>query len=497
MDTLEGLDPAELLRQGAAGETMALRPDKFEPPSPEELAQVFPQLEILGLIGKGGMGAVYKVRQREIDRLAALKILPPEIGAQPGFAERFAREARALAKLNHPGIVTLYEFGQAGELYFFLMEFVDGVTLRQILGNERMSPREAMAVVPQICDALQYAHDQGVVHRDIKPENILLDRLGRVKVADFGIAKLAGGSLETMASVPWGADSFATHAGGVMGTPSYMAPEQFEQPAAVDHRADIYALGVVFYQMLTGELPGKPTQAPSRKVLVDVRLDEVVLRAMEEQPALRFQQAGEVKTRVETIASSLRQDAFSLTGLVRDKRRLRPLEVGAAALALVILAWLLLRHGSEGGGRDLPQTTAPASAAAPVATAPYDPPEVLRARLAEARVELERTRALHDTGSASQADLRAAEDAVAVIAAQLEGDPVKVTQAEFDAAGRSAGYAEASFQSGMISRAEYEKAKAALSIAEAKLKAARMAKSGPTSQNDQDSGPVTSPGTPR
>ncbi len=151
---------------------------------------MFPQFEILELIGKGGMGAVYKVRQKELDRIVALKILPPAIGQAPEFANRFAREAKALAKLNHPGIVTLHEFGQQDGLYFILMEFVDGVNLAQLMKTGRISPREALAIVPQICDALQFAHDHGIVHRDIKPENILLDRLGRVKVADFGIAKV-------------------------------------------------------------------------------------------------------------------------------------------------------------------------------------------------------------------------------------------------------------------------------------------------------------------
>jgi serine/threonine protein kinase len=336
--TLAGLCPACLLKQGAADETATGgQTPPFQPPSIAELAPLFPQLEILELIGKGGMGAVYKARQKELDRLVALKILPPGIGRDAAFAERFAREARALAKLNHPGIVTLYEFGQVQSsagvspasgsqpstlnsqpLYFFLMEFVDGVNLRQLLHAGRIAPREALAIVPQICDALQFAHDQGIVHRDIKPENILLDRRGRVKVADFGLAKLVGELGRAGSPLP--ADGMQeddgahgvtrptdalTGAGKVMGTPNYMAPEQREHPGEVDNRADIYALGVVFYQMLTGELPGKRLEPPSSKVQIDVRLDEVVLRALEKNPELRYQQASVLKTQVEAIAPTL------------------------------------------------------------------------------------------------------------------------------------------------------------------------------------------------
>ncbi len=307
---LAGLNPADLLAQGVTGDTIG-NPYPFQPPSLEEMATLFPQFEILELIGKGGMGAVYKVRQKELDRIVALKILPPAIGETPGFSARFAREAKALAKLNHPGIVTLYEFGSTSshqpstpdpQLFYFLMEFVDGVNLAQLMQTGRISPREALAIVPQICDALQFAHDQGIVHRDIKPENILLDRLGRVKVADFGIAKVVAAVCEDpirSGDIPVPTDQ--TLAGKILGTPQYMAPEQIDHPAAVDHRADIYALGVVFYQMLTGELPGKELQAPSRKVQIDVRLDEIVLKAMEKNPEQRFQQASVMKTRIETV----------------------------------------------------------------------------------------------------------------------------------------------------------------------------------------------------
>jgi serine/threonine protein kinase len=307
-----------------ATQTDASGKTPFTPPTVAELAAKFPQLEIIELIGRGGMGAVYKARQKELDRLVALKILPPDIGRDAAFAERFTREARALAKLNHPGIVTIYDFGRADGLYFFLMEFVDGMNLRELLHHSRISAREALAIVPQICDALQFAHDQGIVHRDIKPENLLLDRRGRVKVADFGLAKIVGtergsvsrssdestGATENPESSIAGASAaghrpaLQTSPSKVMGTPHYMSPEQVEHPGEVDHRADIYALGVVFYQMLTGELPDKPLLPPSQKVRIDVRLDEVVLRALERKPELRYQQASEVKTCLETIVAT-------------------------------------------------------------------------------------------------------------------------------------------------------------------------------------------------
>src|SRR6266513_421170 len=292
---LAGLCPACLLKQGAEAETSTRsETEKFQPPGVEEVAKLFPQLEILAFIGKGGMGAVYKARQPALDRFVALKILPPQVAGGPGFAERFTREARALARLSHPNIVAVHEFGQVNGLPFFLMEFVDGPNLRQLEQAGRLSPREALQIVPQICEALQFAHDEGIVHRDIKPENILLDKKGRVKIADFGIAKIMGREAETG----------ITETRAAIGTPQYMAPEQVEKPETVDHRADIFSLGVVFYEMLTGELPLGKFAPPSSKVQVDVRLDEVVLRALEKEPERRYQQVSEVKGAVETIAST-------------------------------------------------------------------------------------------------------------------------------------------------------------------------------------------------
>jgi serine/threonine protein kinase len=258
------------------------------PLTPEELAASFPQLEILSCLGRGGMGVVYQARQKSLGRLVALKLLAPERALNPQFAERFESEARALAALNHPHIVGVHDFGQAGGFYFLIMEFVDGLNLRQLMKARKLSPQEALSIVPPVCEALQYAHDQGIVHRDIKPENLMLDKAGRVKIADFGIAKMLH------APTP--------EAGLPAGTPHYMAPEQ--KDSAADHRADIYSLGVVLYELLTGELPAARLQPPSKKVSIDVRLDEIVLRALEIKPELRFQSAADLRTQVETVLTS-------------------------------------------------------------------------------------------------------------------------------------------------------------------------------------------------
>ena len=300
---LGGICPECMLKAGLAAQTEgpgAIGPQGTRivqpPPTPAEIASLFPQLEILECLGRGGMGVVYKARQPRLNRLVALKILARDKEQDGQFAERFTREAQALARLNHPNIVTVHDFGEAGGHCYLVMEFVDGVNLRQVLLAGKMPPEQALTIVPKICEALQYAHEQGIVHRDIKPENILVDKSGRVKIADFGIAKMLGVTAGQQA---------LTGAKDVVGTPHYMAPEQLEKPLTVDHRADIYSLGVVFYEMLTGELPLGKFAPPSRKVQIDVRLDEVVLHTLEKEPARRYQQVNQLKTDVETIAGTV------------------------------------------------------------------------------------------------------------------------------------------------------------------------------------------------
>ena len=347
-EAVEGLCPACLLSMNLATQTdpggeagpAGAGHARQSAPSPETVAKHFPQYEMLECLGRGGMGVVYKARQKSLDRLVALKILAPEREKDPQFAERFAREAKTLAQLNHPNIVTVHDFGEAGGMFYLVMEFVDGVNLRQLLGAGRLAPKEALAIVPAICEALQFAHDRGIVHRDIKPENVLVDKQGRVKIADFGIARIMGSVGETVIA-PAGAVPPRPGLTGerTLGTPAYMAPEQAANPTEVDHRADIYSLGVVFYEMLTGEPPRGKFEPPSHHVRMDVRIDEVVLRALEKEPQRRYQTAGEFKTGVETISGSPAPSARTAPLPVRTARGRGNLR---AALIVAAVVWFFV-----------------------------------------------------------------------------------------------------------------------------------------------------------
>ena len=247
--------------------------------------------ELMESLGRGGMGAVFRARQVKLDRQVAIKVLLPPPGEVEGWSERFQREAQALARLVHPGIVSVHDFGQVEDLAWIVMELVDGADLRQMLADGRLPQAEALAIVPALCEALQYAHDQGVVHRDIKPENVLFDCFGGVKLVDFGLAKLSGdaGSLQL------------TRTHQAMGTPRYMAPEQLERPREVDHRADLFSLGVIFYEMLTGHVPAGVVEPPSRVAGVDAGIDDVVLSALEREPGRRPQSAADIERQLKGV----------------------------------------------------------------------------------------------------------------------------------------------------------------------------------------------------
>jgi predicted Ser/Thr protein kinase len=320
-------------------------PQRFPTPYLETLARQFPQLDNFEHLGQGGMGVVYKARQRHLNRIVAVKLLPPSVGEDPAFAERFTREAQALARLNHPNIVQVHDFGRTDEYFYFVMEYVDGVNLRVLIRDHKLDPEAALKIVPQICEALQFAHDEGIVHRDIKPENILVDKKGRVKIADFGLAKLLGHAAD---------DLSLTGTGQLMGTLGYMAPEQLQQAHKVDHRADIYSLGVVFYEMLTGQLPIGRFEPPSKKVQIDVRLDEIVLHSLESEPDRRYQHASDVKTdlqglteqpvRVTGGAQSSSPEPLSEREAQRREALARrpPAWLDLGALALFVAGWCLM-----------------------------------------------------------------------------------------------------------------------------------------------------------
>ena len=288
-----GLDAGELLARGLNTVQPSHGAGAWVPPAPEDLARLLPQYHIESLLGAGGMGAVYKGRQAALDRPVAIKLLPAEIAADPQFVARFQREARTLAKLQHPGIVTVYDFGQtsAGHLYF-VMEFVDGTDLHRILhAPGGVNPAQALELISQICDALHYAHEKGVIHRDIKPGNILVNTQSRAKLADFGLARPVKEE-----------SAMLTASNVIMGTAAYMAPEQHEGHS--DQRADIYALGVMLYEMLCGQRPGGAFDPPSHRVQVDVRLDGVVLKALQQAPERRYRATVAADTRASTSEGS-------------------------------------------------------------------------------------------------------------------------------------------------------------------------------------------------
>jgi serine/threonine protein kinase len=293
-DPLFGNHPSNLMR-GAMDPTQPVTdPRNWQPPAPETLQATLPGYEVQAFVARGGMGAVYCGMQVSLGRKVAIKILPPLLrDSDHSFAERFKQEARAMAQLNHPGIVSVYDFGemQDGTLYF-IMEFIDGTDVAQMVCQQgRLSSAHAMAITAHVCDALQYAHEHGVVHRDIKPANIMVGYDGSVKVADFGLAKSVHQQNTSL-----------TVSGHVMGTPHFVAPEALTLGMGIDHRADIYAVGVMLYQMLTGKLPQGLFEMPSMQVPgLDPRYDAIVAAAMREDRDQRYQKILDMRHALDAI----------------------------------------------------------------------------------------------------------------------------------------------------------------------------------------------------
>ena len=325
---LRGLDPREVLRRALSpARITGGAVEGWEPPPVEELARQFPGYEILALLGRGGMGAVYRARQLSLARFVAIKILPLELSLHAEFAERFRREAQALARLAHPHIVGIYDFGQTPDgHFFFVMELVEGSDLEKLMQDGPLAVPRAVEVVRQICDALEAAHAEGLMHRDVKPSNVLIDKAGRVKVSDFGLTRLLGDGAPA---------TLHTMTGAVLGTPEYLSPEQARQEA-VDQRADLYSVGVMFYEMLTGTLPRGVFDPPSRRTRANRAVDTVVRRALQSEPDRRYQRAGEMRA--------------DLRGAGERSRRMRIVCWTLAIIIAALAALAILQPWKSGSG---------------------------------------------------------------------------------------------------------------------------------------------------
>ena len=303
-----------------------------------------PGYDLLEILGRGGMGEVWRSRQKSLGREVAIKLLPPKLSKDPESVARFEKEATALASLSHAHIIQIIDRGISGDHYYLVMEYVQGRSLRELMNAGEISFRQALKLTLQICAAIDYAHQKQIIHRDLKPENILIDTEGQAKVADFGLAGI--GNSDTRLNL--------TATAVAMGTMNYMAPEQRRDAKNVDGRADIYSLGVVLYEMLTGEIPIGRFKLPSERVgQLDPRVDAVVAKALETDPNARYPRAGMMANDLETILGTASERPSQMPSTSRKTistprqlvvkgwrgLRLALTIIGALATAGLLLKW--------------------------------------------------------------------------------------------------------------------------------------------------------------
>ncbi len=262
----------------------------FLAPAPEDLAPFFPGYEIHGLIATGGMGAVYLALQKSLERLVAIKILPQEFTTDTAFCAGFEAEAKAMARLNHPNLIGVYDFGEINGMLFIIMEYVPGKSLYHSAHGLAIDSLEVIRLVSGICAGLAHAHSHGIIHRDIKPSNILLDQAAEPKIGDFGLAHPIGRTIEV--------------GEGIFGTPHYTAPEVVNTPQSVDYRADIFSVGVLLHELLTGRLPADDPRPASVIIPCDPRFDAIIRRATDPMPTRRYNSAAEIANDLRSIAPS-------------------------------------------------------------------------------------------------------------------------------------------------------------------------------------------------
>lgn len=265
-------------------------PGIFQAPEMEEVSLLFPTYDVHGLIACGGMGAVYQATQRSLDRCVAIKILPRAFSKDGAFRVSFEAEAKAMAKLNHPNLIGVYDFGEAGGMLYIIMEYVAGKSLFHSAKGSSVEPAEAIRIVSEVCAGLEHAHSHGILHRDIKPGNILLDAHISPKIGDFGLARPFESKIEEGEQI--------------FGTPGYTAPEVLEPPFSFDQRADVFSVGVMLHELLTGKLPDDDPRPASQLCSCNPRLDAVIRRATHPDPAARYSSASEFNAELGKIASS-------------------------------------------------------------------------------------------------------------------------------------------------------------------------------------------------
>lgn len=262
-------------------------PNGFVAPKPADLAPLFPAYEIHDLIAVGGMGAVYRAVQKSLDRTVALKILPMEFSEDAEFCAGFEAEAKAMARLNHPNLIGVYDFGEVNGMLFIVMEFVPGKSIYHSANGIAIDPGEVIRLITGVCNGLAHAHENGILHRDIKPSNILLTVNAEPKIGDFGLAR----PIEQKTQ----ADEV------IFGTPGYTAPEVINAPLSVDHRADLFSVGVLLHELLTGKLPADDLRPASVISRCDLRFDVIIRRATNPVPATRYSSAAEIAADLQKI----------------------------------------------------------------------------------------------------------------------------------------------------------------------------------------------------
>lgn len=351
-------------------------PVAFVAPDSADLAPLFPGYEIEGLIAAGGMGAVYGAVQKSLDRAVAIKILPQEFTRDAAFRAGFEAEAKAMARLNHPNLIGVYDFGEVSGMLYIIMEYVPGQSLHHSAHGIAIDPSEVIRLVTGICHGLAHAHQNGIIHRDIKPSNILLDLNANPKIGDFGLARPADRQIEAGEEI--------------YGTPHYTAPEVVAAPSSVDHRADIFSVGVLLHELLTGRLPAEDHRTASAISMCDPRFDAIIRRATDLVPERRYASALEIVADLHAIATTagpkvlrtaptgLPPKARSRKGVARASTKSSTTPLVVIILIAAVIGGLALKYYSDRKKvREIPsaEVLAPPPAAPEAPVIPEPEPE--------------------------------------------------------------------------------------------------------------------------